>query len=159
MTRQEIQRRYRESHRDQIQEYNRRYRVANFDKRKRYNNKFRLSFPDKIREYYRRWYVKNRDYFVLYSRKWRNKNRGRYRSIGARRHARKVSATVGDRKSTDKVYKRCAELRQWFDVVVDHIVPLAKGGKHASENLQIIYADENRRKHTSLTYKPRVVFK
>lgn len=56
------------------------------------------------------------------------------------------------------VYARPRELRQWFDVVVDHIIPLAKGGAHAASNLQIIYRKDNGRKGVRLDYIPAVVF-
>lgn len=57
-----------------------------------------------------------------------------------------------------KIYLRAAELRQWFDVVVDHAIPLAKGGLHHPNNLQIIYDHENRKKGCRLDFKPSVIF-
>jgi 5-methylcytosine-specific restriction endonuclease McrA len=57
-----------------------------------------------------------------------------------------------------KIYHRAQQLRQWFEVVVDHIIPLAKGGAHAAANLQIIYAYENQRKGDRLKYEPAVIF-
>lgn len=58
----------------------------------------------------------------------------------------------------NKIYARATELRQWFDVVVDHIIPLAKGGAHEPDNLQIIYRLDNLKKHAQLTFQPRVIF-
>jgi 5-methylcytosine-specific restriction endonuclease McrA len=64
---------------------------------------------------------------------------------------------VKDKKIT-AIYRRCQELRQWFSVVVDHIIPLSRGGMHEAANLQIIYDFENSRKHTNINYKPKVIF-
>ena len=35
---------------------------------------------------------------------------------------------------------------------VDHIIPLSKGGLHHPDNLRVITATENLRKHTKLIY-------
>jgi hypothetical protein len=78
-----------------------------------------------------------------------------YRAI---RRAIELTADVRDRPGIAKIYKRAGVLRQWFDVVVDHIIPLAKGGAHAPGNLQIIYRLENLHKNASLGYKPKVIF-
>jgi 5-methylcytosine-specific restriction endonuclease McrA len=94
-------------------------------------------------------------------RKYKRSEKGRLKNCvhAAKRNALKRCRTVGDLFAIEKVYARAQELRQWFDVVVDHIVPLAKGGAHSPENLQIIYAFENERKGARLDYKPRVIFK
>jgi len=68
------------------------------------------------------------------------------------------AATIGDLTEIAKVYERAKWWRQWFDVAVDHIIPLSKNGTHEASNLQIIYAFENAIKHTNSEYKPRVVF-
>ncbi len=57
-----------------------------------------------------------------------------------------------------KIYARALKLRQWFDVVVDHIIPLSKDGLHCPGNLQIIYRHENDAKHNNENYKPQIVF-
>jgi 5-methylcytosine-specific restriction endonuclease McrA len=76
----------------------------------------------------------------------------------AKRRARTRAATIGDLTDIQKIYDRCNELRQWFKVVVDHIIPLALGGAHEASNLQIIYGFENARKGIRPDYKPKVIF-
>lgn len=76
----------------------------------------------------------------------------------AKRIALKRAVTIGDLTEIAKVYERCAWWKRWFDVEVDHIIPLARNGAHVAKNLQIIYQFENRRKHSKLDYKPRVIF-
>jgi HNH endonuclease len=116
-----------------------------------------------------RWYYVNRDqvlakrkqtagYHRQCSAEWRKANPAKHRAAQALRYARQRLATIGDLTDIAKVYERAAELRQWFEVEVDHIKPLAKGGTHEASNLQIIYAYENRRKHALAGYKVRVIF-
>ncbi len=77
----------------------------------------------------------------------------------ALRYARTWAALIGNLKDVHKIYVRAAKYRKYgLDVQVDHIIPLSEGGAHSPENLQIIYAVENRRKHTRLDYRPRVIF-
>ncbi len=72
--------------------------------------------------------------------------------------ARRRAKCRGSNSAILKIYKRCLSLRRWFDVVVDHIIPLAKGGAHSAANLQIIYRKENCEKGIRLDYRPSVVF-
>jgi 5-methylcytosine-specific restriction endonuclease McrA len=74
------------------------------------------------------------------------------------RRARLRAATIGDLTDIHKIYERCHWWKQWFDVVVDHVISLARGGTHEAKNLQIIYRFENEKKGSRLDYKPRVIF-
>ncbi len=91
-------------------------------------------------------------------KKYYQNNKERFFAAAARRRALQRKVTVGGLKAIIKIYKRAQWWKQWFDVVVDHIIPLSKGGEHSAKNLQIIYAFENARKGSSLTYKPSAVF-
>jgi 5-methylcytosine-specific restriction endonuclease McrA len=120
--------------------------------------------PEKRKEYYREYYRKNREQYLKYQKSWRDENPERTnitaRKASSMRRARKRLATIGDLTDIAKIYARCADLRQGFKgLVVDHIVPLCRGGMHEASNLQIIYDFENRRKADKLNYKPRVIFK
>ena len=75
------------------------------------------------------------------------------------RRAREKAVTVGDLTDIAKVYERSKWWQQWFKVVVDHTIPITKGGTHEASNLQIIYDFENRRKYNRADYKPRVIFR
>jgi HNH endonuclease. len=70
-----------------------------------------------------------------------------------RHYALKRNAPIGSLKAIVKVYAQCRWWKKWFNVEVDHIIPLARGGSHSAENLQIIFTSENRRKRASLAYK------
>ena len=108
------------------------------------------------RRYYRRYRAKH----IERIRSWSKANPEKakvYKAISGSRR-RSQSKEIYDKRITS-LYKRCQALRKWFDVQVDHIVPLSKGGRHQISNLQIIYAYENARKHTNINYKPRIIFK
>jgi hypothetical protein len=129
-------------------EYLKQWRAANPEKHR-----------TKINETHKRWRATNREKFSAIQKRSRKANWPRYLATAAARRARKRLLTVGDLTAIAMVYARCQELRQWFDVSVDHVVPLAKGGTHEAGNLQIIYAFENSLKQDKLNYKPRVIFK
>lgn len=106
-----------------------------------------------------RWRRNNPEKERLKRKRWRLNNPEKHRASKAKRNALKRNATIGDLTEIAKVYSRAQELRnQGFDVQVDHIIPLSKGGAHSPENLQILYTFENLKKGSSLTYVPEVVF-
>ena len=115
---------------------------------------------DKARETWRRYYRNKRSYHLGRAVAWKNRNPEKakaYKSISGARRRSRCSNPSTDKRIT-ALYKRCQELKRWFDVQVDHILPLSRGGRHEIGNLQIIYAFENNRKHTNPNYKPRIVF-
>jgi 5-methylcytosine-specific restriction endonuclease McrA len=93
---------------------------------------------------------KNREY----KRLWRQNNADREREISRKagekyRRAHGVSMQQRMRRNPqiEAVYVIADWLRQRGDrVVVDHIMPLALGGKHDYDNLQILSVSENSRK-------------
>jgi 5-methylcytosine-specific restriction endonuclease McrA len=107
-----------------------------------------------------KYYRKRRGHIARLScRKWRKTHRHIVAAlIGARRAKAAATLTPRNKIRITKIYRRAAELRQWFDVVVDHIIPIAKGGKHHPDNLQIIYKRENQIKGARLDYLPTVIF-
>src|SRR6266576_2350829 len=65
---------------------------------------------------------------------------------GGFKNIRHGLVSFGDLTAIVRIYQRAKELRKWFNVVVDHIKPLARGGLHCADNLQIIYESDNLRK-------------
>jgi len=164
--RSEYMRLWRLRNRERIKQYQREYFPKWYLKnkeRKRDYDRSRMNRTDirkKAYEASQRWGSRNRDRRRSYYRKWSKNNPAITAANNAKRRQR-ILATI-DRAAQlqiRKVYARAAELRQWFNVVVDHIIPLAAGGQHLPSNLQIIYRTENEKKYAKLAYKPRVIFK
>lgn len=116
-----------------------------------------LAFQDHIRAIKRRSWARNCQKRRAEVRDWMD----RHPAHTTRTRIKRLSLLTADPKdlrSIEKIYARARELRRWFNVVVDHIKPLIKGGPHAPSNLQIIYRSENERKAARLDYIPSVVF-
>jgi HNH endonuclease len=134
------------------------WRKENQEKIRKYNAEWRKANPNKVKAHHAKSYKTNYSKVRKHQAEYFKQNRSKFRANTVAYKARKRLATIGDLTDMAKIYERAEELRQWFDVVVDHIIPWAKGGTHEASNLQIIYASENRRKYDKLDYKPRVIF-
>lgn len=121
---------------------------------------FRIRHLETLRKFDRNRYHARfiSGYFRRSAKRHYAKHKESYLFRWAKRNAIKKGATIGSKKAIERVYQRASELRQWFDVVVDHIIPLSKGGPHCTSNLQIIYRKDNERKNCRLDYKPSVIF-
>ena len=70
----------------------------------------------------------------------------------ARQRARKRKQTpplsLTDKQYVAAIYKRCQELTESTGILhhVDHIIPISTGGEHHPNNLQILTAEQNRKK-------------
>ena len=71
-----------------------------------------------------------------------------------KREARPKNLTIEQKREIWSIYRECRKLSRETGIPheVDHIVPLAKGGKHVASNLQILTADQNRRKSCRLDF-------
>lgn len=70
----------------------------------------------------------------------------------AYRYNASVNLSETERKYVLYLYGKMRIMRKYgFDVHVDHIVPLSKGGLHIPENLEIIPAEDNLRKNNRLS--------
>jgi hypothetical protein len=147
----------------------RRWRKANRDKARAAVRRWEKAHPDKVRAYKAAAAKRNPEgcrrrsarYLRAHPEKcksavlaWTKAHPEKGRAACARRRARKRKALpVGRQKDprVDALYFVASWLRkQGDDVHVDHIVPLAKGGLHVFENLQILPAVENMRKGARL---------
>jgi 5-methylcytosine-specific restriction endonuclease McrA len=140
----------REHRRDQ----NRKYRERNLQKCRDAFKKHYARNKRKILDKSLKWQRNNPEKTKEYQRAWLKRNPGIY----SRRRAIKRNAVRGCQKRVARIYKRCQYWRQWFNVEVDHIIPLAFGGAHSANNLQIIYRSENSRKRDNPFYVPSVIF-
>lgn len=75
--------------------------------------------------------------------------KGRMRAgLGAGRNDQAILAIYSEAKAIERKLAACVECDDPLELAmhVDHIVPLARGGRHAIENLRIVSARENLRK-------------
>jgi 5-methylcytosine-specific restriction endonuclease McrA len=108
---------------------------------KRYGKAYRTKHPHKVAE-------KNR--------KWAEANPEKCREVQARRKAIKLQTAV-ERISFKQILRSangiCGICRQPFDlfgIEFDHIIPLARGGTHTTQNIQATHARCNRAKGCKL---------
>ncbi len=135
--------------------YSKAWRKRNPGRHAANNKAYRERHPERVAAYNKRRRSENGH---AWDKTYKNNHREKLRAKWSKRRAVKRGVTIGDLTAIAKVYEAAKWWRQWFDVQVDHIVPLAKGGTHETSNLRIIYGYENRRKQATNTYKPRVIF-
>ena len=134
-------------------EYDRQWRKNNLDKRRETVRKFKLKNPDKVYAWKRQWIKNNLDKYRETARKAYHRNPGAAIEKVQRRRSLKKGVTV---ERLPNGYQQVLLLAQKFlcagphcraDISwdgkrkgydIDHIVPLAKGGPHKLENLQLL---------------------
>ena len=123
---------YYETNRDKIQEKNRRWRETN---------------PDKAREGVRAWRKANRDRARKTARDWYKRNHDKILSQAAvRDHRRRIRKLGNGGSYTTEEWKaicerqayRCACCGEKRKLEVDHILPIAKGGRNDITNIQAL---------------------
>jgi len=122
-----------------------------------YFSKWLAENPGKQKNYARKWYLKNPSARVDVSLEWRKANPEKVRAHVRNRVARKKSAE-GSHSASDviaileKQNWKCANCRVSIrkNRHIDHIMPLAKGGRNDASNLQGLCPTCNCRKHDML---------
>lgn len=119
----------------------------------------------------RRWTEKNREAHLAAMSRWQAEHTEERREYGRRQYLRKRDTEAYRRRAIDREGRRRAVMKgaspiDWTKVIdrtngacgicggviadgdrhFDHIVPLAKGGAHSEENLQVAHAQCNMRK-------------
>ncbi len=144
---------------DTKNEYHAAWRNANRERLREYQTMYRKKNRDNIRKRESLYYKNNCKKILERVAKYWKINPHKKQAANRAYEARKRLVTIGDLTEIAKVYERRDWWRQWFNVDVDHINPLARGGSHEVSNMQIIYSSENRTKGDRLDYKPKVVFR
>lgn len=143
---------WRASHPERAYESAKKWRLANpWSSRKR-SAKWIKSHPEYGRAKAAKFRAKHADKARAWALRWKSLNRGRvYESNAARRALKKgmlALLSCDEKRKIAEIYTACATLSKNTGRAyhVDHKIPLAKGGRHAITNLQILPALENLRK-------------
>lgn len=134
-------------------ENSKKYYLANKDARKEYNKKWYQENPGKAKAARDNWRSNNYDKAIASSRNWRSKNLDAARQASRNwsglnkdkrnayensRRTRMLSngVYVISYKEIKKLYTSpCFYCGSLFDITIDHIVPISKGGHHSIGNL------------------------
>jgi len=117
------------------------------ERRKKYyqENKEKHSVNGKL------WRKKNKKYASEHQKAYRKANPHIQANLAAKRNAQKKNAML---PSTDldlikEIYKEKSRMNEQgkTEYQVDHIIPISIGGAHHQDNLRIVTAKENRKKH------------
>ena len=108
---------------------------------------------DKVRAWAASWRERNPEQISTSFKSWAAKNNAKLNANRSKRRAAKLKACPAwsDKAAIEIIYRAAEVIRtSGFDVHVDHIFPLQGNsvcGLHVHNNLQIIPASENIRKH------------
>lgn len=128
-------------------------RAADPQKFRDQKSKWREANKEKVAQGLRESYLRRKEKVLAYQKEWRAKNPEKVRENLAKRRVRKVD---GMQRLPRGFFKQLGELQKWKCIgcltdikatyEVDHITPLAKGGRHEAGNLQLLCMPCNREK-------------
>lgn len=160
-------REYKEKNKEYIKQQKKDYRRRNKEAIKKYEKEYREKNKEIIRIRQKEWRSNNCEYFKIHNEEnkdrkkklnkiWKKENKDKVNHYTNLRRARKKKLTPkdADLELIAKYYKKCKEIsiKTNIEYNVDHIIPLAKGGLHHQDNLQIIPAEINQKKSDKLDY-------
>ena len=135
------------------------YSCVDCQKKKLYNDDLMKPYrtAEKQKEKLKNWRKNNYD---KYQQQWLDPDKKPQRNArAAKRRASKRNQTPvdSDLDLIRKIYEDCKQISDSTGVLheVDHIIPIAKGGLHHQDNLQIITKTENRQKGSRLDHENR----
>jgi hypothetical protein len=133
-----------------------RWRAANPGRTKAAKKKCYEDKKEQYAENHAAYYKRRAGELIAAAKQWRDNNRARFRAIQAKRRARKKNAsvplTVEEQARILGVYAEARAMTELSNEPyhVDHIIPLAKGGLHHPDNLQVLRGITNLRKGTKI---------
>lgn len=131
------------------------YAAANVDRKRATNLAWRQANTDLVRAYARKWASENRQKCVENTTKWAAANPEAKRIIDQNRRARKRNVVGGLSKGLaaklfmlQKGKCPCCKQPLGEKYHLDHITPLALGGAHIDDNIQLLRQHCNLQKHS-----------
>lgn len=108
---------------------------------------FRAANPIRYREYAVAWAAKNKLRVKENKRRWREANRDKDRADKRERHIIKRALITSKLLVLQKGKCPCCGLPLGDDFHIDHIMPIALGGKNIESNMQLLRSACNQQKH------------
>lgn len=149
---------YQEANREKERERRRAYRQANPEKERERNRAYRQANIEKVRDREKAYREANREKRNQYSSEWRKQNKSKKAENAHRRRSRQKQNGVFTISPKDmaRIYASpCAGCGTHDGISVDHVVPIAKGGRHSIGNLQPLCVKCNQEKGTRLVIEWR----
>lgn len=143
---------YQSANKDEVQAKNRKWAAANKAQVSENSRRWRTENPERARELKAQWRKANPEKDRAQSAKQYRRHPERYRARKALRRAREVNAAVPlTPEQKAKIAGFYAQARAMGRLMgepyhVDHIKPLAKGGLHHPDNLQVLRGIDNLKK-------------
>jgi hypothetical protein len=153
---------YYNEHKVEIVDKTHKYYIANADKIKQVTKEWRITHPLEVRNYQKEYRSINKERLSIYYVKYREENPNVIRSNNQRRRARKRDSLIENFNCLE-IYERdnwmcglCGKrvnkklkYPNPLSASLDHIIPLAKGGKHSRANVHLAHLRCNEIAHTS----------
>jgi hypothetical protein len=141
---------------ERYNEYHKNYREINKEKHKAFNKEYYILNSDKCKNNRKEYYKNNPEKVKLANEAWRIANPDKRRVIVSRRNAKKRNQLHPDHDTTiernlDNIARELYEKNN-IKYQIDHIWPIAKGGPHHHENLQVVSQSINSQKNDSLSF-------
>jgi len=156
----ERQREYEREHPERRKAARDKWRKQNPDKALAIRKRFRERHREKLKAEWAAYYAANRERVLAQKAEYREENREaiyarrdmeKHREYERKRRARLLDAYVAAVVSDEIVKRDCGRCGicgkpVMGDLEIDHIIPLAAGGTHEPENVQVAHRTCNRRK-------------
>lgn len=133
------------------------------------NKEWREKRPQYSTEYFRNRYNNDEEFrnrikkYVVYNAKKNEKNKIKKYVLNHNYRARKINATGSftyeEWQNKLKINKyRCLFCGSKWNITIDHIIPLSKGGNNDINNLQPLCRSCNAKKHDKILFKPIMAY-
>lgn len=136
----------------------RRYYQQDPDKLRKRAQAFKTANPEKHLAWSLRWAARNPEKVREYKRKWDAANPEKKRDAVRARRARRQAAFVADVRF-DEILQRdlglcgiCGQQIADTAIELDHVIPLAAGGTHEPDNVQLAHPTCNRKKSAKVDF-------
>lgn len=167
-----LQVKWRANNRAKVAASNKAYRVEFPERAKAATERWRANNPERVAATSAAYYEANREQKLEKNRKWARENPEKKRAARdpeksrhyvAKRKALKLERATADVRFTDILLRDagvcgiCEKPIMENTIELDHIIPLAAGGWHGPDNIQLAHRSCNRRKFTRVNFTLRDV--